>query len=133
MRLDTQDIRNMGYFESITNACVLDSVSDENAIAFLVKKSDMGRALGKNGATVNKIRRSLGKQVFVFEDNEDPKEFVKGLYKPLKAKSVEIKEDGVVLHLSKTDRLELNSKKARFISRIIQRKLRVKRVTIIAK
>lgn len=133
MRLDTQDIRNIGYFESVTGACVLDSISEGNSIAFLVKKRDMGRALGKSGSTVNKIRKALGKQVFIFEDNDDPDEFVKGLYKPQIAKNIEIKDDEVVVHLSKSDRLELNSKKARFVSQFIQRRLQLKRVTIITR
>lgn len=45
VELSNDDIKCMGAFESITGAMVMDCLIAENAVAFIVKKGDLGHAL----------------------------------------------------------------------------------------
>src|SRR4030066_306793 len=64
-----KEIRYIALFESMTGAMVKDLlVDDENGkLTFLVKKGDMGLAIGKRGSTVAKVQKTVDKGVEVFE------------------------------------------------------------------
>lgn len=130
MRLDTQDVRNIGYFESMTGARVVDSLSDETTVSFLVKKGDLGKAVGKGGTTINKIRKALGKHVFVFEDSEDDKAFIRNLYKPAAVREIDIEEDKITVQIPRAERMQITSRRASIINSFIQRKLDIKKIVI---
>ncbi|EKQ52782.1 MAG: NusA family KH domain protein [Methanobacterium sp. Maddingley MBC34] len=82
----------------MTGATVKDClVDDENGkITFLVKKGDMGLAIGKRGSTVSKVQKTVDKGVEVIEHSDDPAEFIANLVAPAKIRSIRIlqKENG---------------------------------------
>ena len=65
IKFATNEIRYIALFESMTGATVKDClVDDENGkLTFLVKKGDMGLAIGKRGSTVAKVQKSVDKGV----------------------------------------------------------------------
>lgn len=65
IKFTTNEIRYIALFESMTGAMVKDCiVDDENGrVTFLVKKGDMGLAIGKKGSTVAKVQKALDKGV----------------------------------------------------------------------
>ncbi len=92
MKLDTEGIRCIGIFESLTGAGVKDCVVDNeaNKVIMVVKKGDMGLAIGKEGSNINKVKRLLKKEIELVEHSSDIKEFIENLFRPAYVKSVEL-------------------------------------------
>lgn len=92
VKLDTEGIRCIGIFEQLTGAgvrdCVVDSAS--NKVILVIKKGDMGLAIGKGGSNINKVKKQLRKDVEVIEHSPDIKEFIENLFRPVAVKSVEL-------------------------------------------
>ncbi|MDI9619024.1 NusA-like transcription termination signal-binding factor [Methanothermobacter sp.] len=107
IKFTTNEIRYIALFESMTGAMVKDCiVDDENGkVTFLVKKGDMGLAIGKKGSTVAKVQKALDKGVEVIEHSNDPVEFIKNLMAPAKIRSIRIlqKENGEKIATVETD------------------------------
>ena len=84
IKFSTNEIRYIALFESMTGAMVKDLlVDDENGkLTFLVKKGDMGLAIGKRGSTVAKVQKTVDKGVEVIEHSDDPVEFIGNLNGP---------------------------------------------------
>ena len=82
----------------MTGAMVKDLLVDEDngKLTFLVKKGDMGLAIGKRGSTVTKVQKTVDKGVEVIEHSDDPVEFITNLMAPAKVRSIRIlqKENG---------------------------------------
>ncbi len=96
LKLNSEEIRHIALFESITGAITKDCIvdSDDNKVTFIVKKGDMGLAIGRRGANVQKIRQLLGKKIEIIEHSDDPKEFIRNLFRPLRVRDVTIVEKG---------------------------------------
>ncbi|NMX21745.1 NusA-like transcription termination signal-binding factor [ANME-1 cluster archaeon GoMg4] len=92
IKLDNEGIRCIGVFESSTGAGVKDCIVDnkENKVILVVKKGDMGLAIGKGGSNINKVKKMLRKEIEVVEHSPDLKEFIENLLRPADVKSVEL-------------------------------------------
>ncbi|MHC1600217.1 MAG: NusA-like transcription termination signal-binding factor [Candidatus Methanospirareceae archaeon] len=99
VKLDTEGIRCIGIFESSTGAGVKDCIVDNkaNKVIMVVKKGDMGLAIGKGGSNINKVKKLLRKDIEVVEHSSDLKEFIENLLRPAYVKGVEL--------LNKNDKL----------------------------
>lgn len=93
--MDTEGIRYIGIFESLTGAGVKDCVvdNDANKVILVVKKGDMGLAIGKGGSNITKVKDMIRKDIEVVEHSTDAKEFIENLFRPAEIKSVELLTD----------------------------------------
>nr|CBH36963.1 putative NusA protein homolog [uncultured archaeon] len=93
--MDTERIRYIGIFESLTGAGVKDCVvnSEANKVILVVKKGDMGLAIGKGGSNITKVKNMVRKDIEVVEHSTDAKEFIENLFRPAEIKSVELLTD----------------------------------------
>jgi transcription termination/antitermination protein NusA len=68
----------------LTKSTALDCVIDDSfdRIIYIIKKGDMGFAIGRNGENIKKLHRILGKRVEMVEENDDLEEFVKKIFRP---------------------------------------------------
>lgn len=92
VKLTTEGIRYIALFESLTQAIARDCyVDDENdRVIFVVKKGDMGLAIGKNGNNINRVKRSVGKHVEIVEYLDEVDEFVANALQPVFVKKVQV-------------------------------------------
>jgi transcription termination/antitermination protein NusA len=92
VKLTTEGIRYIALFESLTGAIARDCyVDDENdRVIFVVKKGDMGLAIGKNGNNINRVKRSIGKHIEIVEYSDEVDEFVANALQPVLVKKVQV-------------------------------------------
>lgn len=95
VKFTSNEIRYIALFETITNTSVKDCIIDDehDRVTFLVKKGDMGLAIGKRGSTIAKMQKSVDKSVEIIEHSDDPGEFIKNLLSSAKISSVEFTTD----------------------------------------
>ncbi len=92
LKLSAKEIRYIALFENLTDAVIKDCivVESDNRVIFVVKKGDMGIAIGRKGSNIQKVRQSIGKKVDVVEYSEDPREFIRNLLHPLRVQDISI-------------------------------------------
>ncbi|MGZ5562243.1 MAG: NusA-like transcription termination signal-binding factor [Halobacteriota archaeon] len=92
VKLTTEGIRYIALFESLTRAvardCYIDGENDR--VIFVVKKGDMGLAIGKNGNNINRVKRSIGKHIEIVEFSDDVEEFIANALQPVSVKKVQV-------------------------------------------
>lgn len=92
VKLTTEGIRYIALFERLTGAVARDCIVDEenDRIIFVIKKGDMGLAIGKNGSNINRVKKSIGKHIEIVEYSDDLTEFVVNSLQPVTVKKVQI-------------------------------------------
>ena len=104
-KLTADDMWYVTTFEDITGATVKDCIKNSDEIIFVVKKGDMGLAIGKKGANIKSARKKLGKKIEVIEHSDEPVEFVKRLFSSLRVEGGQIEgENPKVIRLSIDER-----------------------------
>ncbi|WOF15807.1 NusA-like transcription termination signal-binding factor [Methanoplanus sp. FWC-SCC4] len=93
--LNEQSLQLMKQFEDITGAGSRDCIVDERneRLIFVINPGDMGRAIGKQGASIKKASEELGKKIEVVEFSNDAEQFIKNCFLPARVISVEITEN----------------------------------------
>jgi NusA-like KH domain protein len=117
----------MNAFESMTKARVVDAFEFEDTIVFLVEHGELGKAIGKGGATIANARQKFGKRVAVFEDAKNPEDFIKKACSPVIVSSM-ITEDYVKIDAARGQREEIAGKQIRLIKEVTKRKLKVSKI-----
>ncbi len=94
IRLSNEEIKYITLFETLTGATVKDCIRMQNVMAFLIKKGNMGLAIGRNGSNIEKVRKVTGKSIIVMEFSDNIEKFIENLFHPVKIKEVVIKKEG---------------------------------------
>jgi len=87
IRINSDELKYITLFETMTGAAIKDCIQDEESIGFLVQKGDMGLAIGKSGANIERVKRALGKDVLVTEFSDDLPEFIKNIFQGTKIRT----------------------------------------------
>lgn len=91
-KITNEQIEFVNTLEQITGARAGDVVVSENAVTFLVEKGDLGRAIGKGGENLQKLRNALGKNVELVETSDDLKKFLTNFFHGVTFERYEEKE-----------------------------------------
>ena len=99
----TEDtLRYVAFFQSETHTTVVDCVDDEKRLIFVVQEGDLGRAIGKGGENIARLRQKMRKEILVVELSADPETFVRNVFRAYGVKKVEIEDRGGVRHATVT-------------------------------
>ncbi len=92
IKFGANEIRFIALFENMTGAMVKDCIIDDdnNKVTFVVKKGDMGLAIGKRGSTVSKVQKAVDRGVEIIELDDDPVQFIKNILSPAELQKVKI-------------------------------------------
>ena len=93
VRLTEEEMRYISLFERMTEAVVRDCVERDDTVVFVVESGEMGKAIGKGGANIDRVRRSINKNVEVVEYSEDEAEFVANAFQPAAIEAVEVNDE----------------------------------------
>ncbi len=94
IRFTSREMRYIALFESITGAIVKDCIIDDELerIIFVVKKGEVGKAIGKRGRNIHLLEKMTGKRHEIIEHSENPTQFIKNALKPARVKEIRITE-----------------------------------------
>ena len=82
IKLTSEELGLMSLFQSISGATARDCVIDNeiNRVIFLVSPGEMGLAIGKGGASIKNVEKTLGRTVELVEYSDDPLELIKNSF-----------------------------------------------------
>ena len=98
---DTDMLKFMSLFESLTRAKLKDCFFDRDKLVFLVGQGEMGKALGRNKAHIVKLEKMLKRKIKIVEFNPSRLQFITNYLAPLKI--VDIKEEGDIVTVTGAD------------------------------
>lgn len=93
--LSNEELRYISLFEELTGVTPRDFVKsgDGSIYTFVVDEGDMGKAIGKNGRNIRKVRQKIDEKVNVVEYSDDPKKFLENIFPSVEIQDIEIVED----------------------------------------
>lgn len=92
MELTGDELQLFSYFSKLTGVEAVDFEKTDYGYVFLVQRQDLGRAIGKHGSALQRVRNALKGNVFIFADSPDLEEFVRNLFNNITILNVEIRE-----------------------------------------
>ena len=92
MRLTSDEIFYLNELNSASGANARDCVIEGNVITFLVRKKELGKAIGKDAEAVKKLRLKLKLNVELLEYAEEGKEIIKKALYDVKIKEIKFVE-----------------------------------------
>jgi len=87
-------LRYASLFQDVTRTTVVDCLDTPDRIVYVVQRGDIGRAIGKKGENVAKLRRLMNRDLLVVEFAEDAETFIANVFRNYKVKKVEIEQRG---------------------------------------
>lgn len=93
-KLSLEDIQLLNVIEMSTGARANDLVMADENVTIVVQKGDLGKAIGKGGANIARLRQQFGKEIFVVEDSETVKGFLANIFAPVQLKAVNEANEG---------------------------------------
>jgi len=92
----------IAFFQEATRANVTDCFVDGNRLIFVVREGDLGKAVGKGGENVARLRKRMAKEILVVEFSEDPGTFCRNVFKAYDVKKVDIEDRDGQTHATVT-------------------------------
>lgn len=90
--LTGETLQQMALFQERTGVEPLDCVESETKVIYVVPEGQVGRAVGKAGQTVNRLRRLLNKEVQVVEYSSDPAGFIENVFRNYGVREVTLED-----------------------------------------
>ena len=108
VELTGDDLNIFSNFENITHVMPSDYLSTESSIIFLVGAESLGKAIGKGGANIEKLKRIFRKRVIIIGDSADPEGFLRSFFGNITIDNIEIRDvmgdKAIILTVDEKDR-----------------------------
>src|SRR5574340_937607 len=99
---DEQTIKYVALLQDLKRTTVVDCVDAQDRLIFVVKEGDIGKAIGKKGENVAKLKRLFNKDIHVVEFSDEPEKFVANVFRNYDVKGVAIEQRGDITHAAVT-------------------------------
>src|SRR3989304_2711103 len=73
-------------------------VDEGDKLIIVVKEGEIGKAIGKKGENISKLKRLMNKDIHVVEYSDQPDKFVANVFRNYNVKGVEIEQRGDIVH-----------------------------------
>lgn len=93
MKLGNEEILLINALNSFSGVNAMDCLVKGNRVTFVVKESDIGNVIGKNGSKIKNFRKKIRKDIDVFGYSADPKRFIKNVFRGIEFSEIEIAEE----------------------------------------
>lgn len=108
VELNEKGLKYFTEFEKVTRVMPSDYLETDNGLVFLVDLVSLGKAIGKKGANVKRLKDLFRKKVVVIGDSNDPEIFVRNFFNNVSIDNIEIAnvmgESNIVLTVDEKDR-----------------------------
>ena len=122
VKLDTQLIQTISYFQNMTGSSVIDCISERDEIYFVVAKGHYGLSVGKGGIKIKNAEKMLKKNIRIFEYSENAEEFIKNAIP--ETQEIIMKDDGIEVRIKQQDRAKVigkAGKNIKILNRFLER------------
>ena len=122
-RITPEELRYLSILEELTGAlgirCIIDD--ENNRLIFLVKETDVGKAIGKGGKNVKLMRVRLKKNIEIGPYGDDLESMVRNLFPSVKILGIDVSERNgekqVTVRVAEEDKGKAIGKEGRNIKR----------------
>ncbi|HLC74761.1 MAG TPA: NusA-like transcription termination signal-binding factor [Candidatus Nanoarchaeia archaeon] len=127
-------LASMSIFTRITGAELKDAFEHENALYFVVQPGQMGKAIGRGGATVKELQERFKRHIRIIEYCPDIIKFIQNVIYPLKVEGM-TEESGVITIKSEDRALKgqligRNAKNLNMLRDVVSRYFKVTEIRI---
>ncbi|UCD92043.1 MAG: NusA-like transcription termination signal-binding factor [Methanobacteriota archaeon] len=98
IRFNEETLRYVSLFQRVTRSTVRDCLDTPDMIIFVVNMGEGGKAIGKGGKNVSRLKDTLKKDVHVIEYSPIPEQFLRNIFRSYTVKNVEIEEKEKGMH-----------------------------------
>lgn len=90
--ISNEELQAINLLEQVTGAHAKDAVISEDSIIFVVEKGELGRAIGKQGASINRLRKAFGRGVEVVEEASELQGFLANVFAPAQIRETRVSD-----------------------------------------
>ena len=134
IKYDSDLIKSVTFFESMTGAKVRDCIANENLL-FVIEENEMGKAIGKNGINIKRMENALKKKIKLVEFSKDALQLVKNLVYQIEILDVQQENDVIIIHgkdtMTKAMIIGRNRQNINKIIEIVKRYFEVKEIKVV--
>ncbi len=102
--INNDSIELMAAFEQRTGVKVSDVIQEGEGLLFIVEEGKLGKAIGKNGSTLLRVREAFKKNVEVIEDSGDVDTFIKKALRGANIRSISKEDNKIAITVDATTR-----------------------------
>ena len=120
--LDQNCIEAINLFQNLTGATVIDSISEDGDIYFVIAEGQYGLAVGKGGSKIKNAEKVFKKTIKVLEYSEDLEKFVRNIVPEVQ--EISIHEKQILLKVRPQDRARVigkNGRNIKILNKFLQR------------
>jgi len=123
--IDMTAMRYINLLDKIARVKTRKCFVHNNVIFFAVNREEVSKAIGPSAINIKRIQDQIGKKVKIIREDEgthDIKRFIDDVVSPIRPKTVEVKDGGVIIAAGN------NQNKASLIGRNKRRFLELKKI-----
>ncbi len=92
IKLTAEELRYISLFQDITSATARDCIIDRenNRLIFITNPGEAGKAIGRRGSNINRLRQVLAMEIEVVEYADKLEDFVKNIFAPARVKGIRL-------------------------------------------
>ena len=96
---DTEAIKTINLFETVSQANVKDCIIMDDRIYFLVEEQNI-KKIRENGQLIKNLERMLNKKILIFEYSKDVSKFLKNSIKGIKEIKIRNEKDETTIEIN---------------------------------